>query len=40
MKYFSAIPELFGPAAKKILLKIIDWSVNQKNTDNICIILI
>jgi len=24
----------------KILLKIIDWSVNQKNTDNICIILI
>jgi len=39
MKYFSAIPELFGPAAKN-LLKIIDWSVNQKNTDNICIILI
>ncbi len=24
----------------KILLKIIDWNVNQKNTDNICIILI
>jgi len=39
MKYFSAIPELFGPAAK-IFLKIIDWSVNQYNTDNICIILI
>ena len=39
MKYFLAIPELFWPAAKD-LLKIIDWSVNQYNTDNIRIILI